>query len=158
MKLKEVMATDFFTITNDAIISEAADLFLRHSVEMIVVVDSDNSFVGTVTLESLLGAIRSKTNPNSSILQCLAQKTKCLPPEVDLEEIGKFSEDQFLAIENGSVLGVFYKPRISHLFEQGSPELSFEFNTFLDFIHNPVVVIDSDGGGDHLESISRDNI
>ncbi len=145
MKVREVMNRAFISLINETNLSEAAAVMLNRSLEIVVVVDNKECLVGAITKESILETVRSQTNPNSPISECLAKNVKSLNSEVDLDEIDVLSEDHFIVTETGKVLGVFSKPRIDNLFNAKSPKASLEFNTFLDFIHNPVVGIDSLG-------------
>jgi acetoin utilization protein AcuB len=65
VKIKSVMSTNLYTVTEDTTVESAANLIKARKINALPVVNDENTLVGIITVNDILGGILELMNANS---------------------------------------------------------------------------------------------
>lgn len=129
-----------YSLPPGAGISKAAELFLHHTINAIPITDLHGDVLGTFTRDMLFQAVSSGMDLALPVADYLV-----LHPDTLGRGADGSSTDFSAPGENSDISEAVATSRVIDVFRRFSKDLSRQINTFLDFIHNPVVGIDAHG-------------
>lgn len=145
MKVKEIMTPDIVVLKEDFSIMQTSEIFLHYQIDGAPVTDDDKNLKGLVTKSHILQAVKRNLDPATPVAELMTKNVRTISPEDDVAPLEQIKVGRLPVIDNGKVVGIVTRSDLMRAFSNSVRKMSFELNSIIEAMHNPVVVIDEKG-------------
>ena len=141
---KEIMSVPFLTM--EASVGHAEEVFRKHALFSLPVLDADGSFVGILCLKKVFLAAAAETNPEHCIADMI-YKVKPLSVTARVDSINTTNYSDIIPVvdEENRYLGFVETSRIAHKINRYYRQLAERERKLLEASYNGVLAVDSSG-------------
>ncbi|HBI71804.1 MAG TPA: hypothetical protein DDY59_01270, partial [Lachnospiraceae bacterium] len=121
---------------------EVACYFLQYDVDILPVVDMNNSFIGYIGKNQLYKSIGEGINPDTPVQKLMISNLMSVAPEIELEEIYPLTNSIMPIIKDKKILGLITRKAIVSYSNLDIGNISGQTEEAFNAIYNGIIAID----------------
>ncbi|MGS0765704.1 sigma 54-interacting transcriptional regulator [Syntrophomonas curvata] len=145
MQVQDIMTPIPVVCKHSQTLNEIARYFLQYDVDILPVVDMNNSFIGYIDKKQLYKSIGEGINPDTPVQKLMISNLMSVAPETELEEIYPLTNSIMPIIKDKKILGMITRKAIVSYSNLDTGNISGQTEEAFNAVYNGIIAIDREG-------------
>ena len=145
MQVQDIMTPIPVICKHSQTLKEVACYFLQYDVDILPVVDMNNSFIGYIGKKQLYKSIGEGIDPDTPVQKLMINNLMSVAPETELEEIYPLTNSIMPIIKDKKILGLITRKAIVSYSNLDMRNISSQTEKTFNAVYNGIIAIDREG-------------
>ncbi len=146
MKLREIMTPDPLTLSPRQTVGEAAIIFMENKFDGAPVLDDNGKLIGLFTKSHIYRVLNNGMDMHTKIEDLMTRDILTGHPDDEFGEVVNPTVPRLPVLDdNGKVVGIITRGDIAKAFFYSYRNISLEYDTIINSVHNMIVSVDENG-------------
>ncbi len=145
MQVQDIMTPVPVVCKHSQTLKEVACYFLQYDVDILPVVDMNNSFIGYIGKKQLYKSIGEGIDPDTPVQKLMINNLMSVAPETELEEIYPLTNSIMPIIKDKKILGLITRKAIVSYSNLDMRNISSQTEETFNAVYNGIIAIDREG-------------